>query len=112
MNFKKIKQDVKDKVLEKKTKLHYWYVTNEEKIWQRGIIVLPVIATVGTALAKAVKSSVEEHHLKLQQYDPATGYYNQLRRPLKSSDWECIMQMKREFGITLTECLIRLNLVK
>lgn len=112
MDFKKFKKNVEAKVLEEKTRIHCYYVNNEEKIWRRAVIVIPVVATVGTAIGKAIKSAVDEHHLKFVQYDRATGYYNQLKRPLKPDDWEKILTMKRELGITLTECLIRLGLTK
>lgn len=112
MKIKDFKEKAKGFLVEKKTQIHYWYIQNEEKIWTRGVIVLPVVATIGTAIGKSIKSAVDEHHLKLQQYDPATGYYNQLKRPLKPQDWDRIMRMKREFGLTLTECLVRLGLTK
>ena len=112
MDIKEFKQKAKAKYVETKTRIHVWYVNNEAEIWAKGMIVLPVVGTVATYAYKAVKAHTDEHHLKMQQYDPATGLYNQLKHPLTSQETARLMEMKRETGLTYTECLLRLNLIK
>lgn len=112
MKWNEFKQKAKAKATELKTKAHVFYIQNEEKIWIAVPIVIPAIVGLGKAASKSYNAHMEEQHRLLQQYDPALGTYNQLRRQLTPADWERILQMKRELGITLTECLIRLNLVK
>lgn len=112
MEWKKFKQKVDAKATELKTKAHIYYIQHEAEIWATGAVIIPAAAGIAKAISKSYTARKDEQHRKMEQYDPATGYYNQLRRPLTPNDWNQIMQMKRELGITLTECLINLNLVK
>ena len=112
MNWQKIKSKVKDKYVETKTKAHVFYINHEEQIWKIGVVAVPAAFGLGKAISKSYNAHLEERHRLLTQYDHATGYYNQLKRPLTSSDWDRIMTMKRLDNITLTECLIRLGLTK
>lgn len=112
MKWDEFKVKAKAKYVETKTKVHMWYVQNETEIWTKGMIVLPVAATIVGHVCKAAKLNAEEHHRLMEKWDPATGIYCQLKRPLKPADIERMMTLQRQFGITQTEALIRLNLVK
>lgn len=112
MKIKEFKEKAKAKVIETRTRLHVWYVQNEAEIWAKGMIVIPVLGTIAGYAYKAIKTNAEEHHRLMEKYDPATGVYCQLKRPLKPNDIERMLTMQRELGITQTECLIRMNLLK
>ena len=112
MDINGFKQRMKSKTIEAKTKLHVWYIQHEQAIWFAAPVVIPAIIGGVKAVSKSYNAHMDDVHRKLTQYDPATGYYNQLRRELTSQDWDRIMKMKRDDGITITECLIRLNLIK
>ena len=106
------KWQVKRKIHNTTRKIKVFYENHEEEIWITSAVVLPAAVGGVKAVSKAYSAGVEERHRKLTVYDPSVGHYNQLKRELSSSDWERILNMKRELNITLTECLIRLNLVK
>ena len=112
MKWDEFKVKAKSKATELKTKAHVFYIQHEAEIWTAGTVIVPAVVAISKAASKSYNAHMEEQHRLLSQYDPATGCYNQLRRPLTASDWDRIMNMKRELGITITECLIRFNLVK
>ena len=112
MKWKEAKEKAKAKYVEFKTRAHVFYLNHEAEIWTVGSVAIPAIVAVSKAASKSYTAHKEEQHRLLTQYDPATGCYNQLRRQLTAQDWDRIMAMKRELNITITECLIRLNLVK
>ena len=103
---------LKSKVVEAKTKLHVWYLQHEQAIWLAAPVVIPAVVGGVKAVSKSYNAHLDNVQKKLTQYDPATGYYNQLKRELNAHDWDEIMKLKRREGITLTEALIALNLVK
>ena len=112
MDINKMKEKAKAKVTELKTRAHVFYLSHEAEIWTAGAVVIPAVAGIAKSVSKSYTAHKEEQHRMLTQYDPALGTYNQLRRKLTPADWDKILTMKRELGITLTECLIRMGLVK
>ena len=48
----------------------------------------------------------------LVDYDPSTGWYNELKRPLTTQEKANVIALKKAENITMTEALLRLNLLK
>lgn len=105
----RIKEEVNFKVREGLN----WVHNNKEEL----ITIAPfVVAGIGFA-GRTVKSSAkryeiraEEKRRKLTVYDPSTGCYLNLKRPLKSS--EQIMLGSKPKDMTVTQVLYSLNLIK
>ena len=106
------KQKVKAKALELQTKAKWFWYSYEEEIIIVSAIALPAAVGGIKAVSKAYTAHKEEQHRLLTEYDPSTGWYNELKRPLTTQDKANIMALRKSEGITVTEALLRLNLLK
>ena len=112
MNFNELKQKAKAKKIEYTTRAKVFYYQHEAEIWMVATVAVPAVAAIAKSASKSYTAHKEEQHRLMQKYDPATGLYVNLRHPLTAIETERMLQMQRELGITQTECLIRLGLIK
>ena len=112
INWKDVKEKVDQKTAELKTKAHYAWVKYNDEIIIFSFVGLPILAKTLNSICKAFTSQKEEKHRMLVDYDPSTGWYNELKRPLTTQEKANVIALKKAENITMTEALLRLNLLK
>ena len=111
MDKNEFKAKAKAKFVEAKTRMHYAWVSYKEEIIIFSIVGLPIAAKGIDSICKAVRSSNEEHHKLMMDYDPSMGWYNELKRPLTPQDKQKILVLREE-GLNQTQALLQLGLLK
>ena len=108
------REQFKRKVKEKIQYTIYWINDNKELL----IVVVPAVCVVlkgGFKMIKSVSRNIalaQEKHIKdMRVYDRSLGKYIELKRPLKNSDMQIILE-RRENGEKLSNILMDLNLIK
>lgn len=75
-------------------------------------VVLPLAVKGINSVSKVIVAQKEEHHRLLTDYDPSTGWYNELRHPLSVQEKAAVVALKKSDNLTMTEALLRMNLLK
>ena len=112
INWKDVKEKVDQKTAKIKSETSNLWETHAEDIIIYSVIGLPLAAKIAHSISKAVVAQKEEKHRLLVDYDPSTGWYNELKRPLTTQEKANVIALKKAENITMTEALLRLNLLK
>ena len=103
-----LKIELDSKVRVAKARIHWEFIKHEDEIPMLAAVIIPsAIAGI-----KAISVHQEKMNKKCMKYDPAIGLYNHLKHPLNNNEIVAMLTLQRELGITQTEALSKMGLLK
>lgn len=111
-----MKKEFKDSVVTNWRKAKSWarwhWYSHRDEITMVSTIVVPIVLTVVHEISNDAKSRKQEYLRSCTDYDPSTGWRNELTRPLSRMDKENILAYRKLTGANQTEALLHFGLLK